>query len=100
MRVELRAEARADLFDGACFYGGRSPSLEDYFLDCLFSDLERLQTVFGVHELYRGFYRKLSERFPYAIYYLVTQEVVDVVAILDCRSDPLSIDARLGRTKP
>jgi plasmid stabilization system protein ParE len=99
MRVELRDEARDDLVDGACFYGRQSPELDDYFIECLREDLWNLQTTFGVHEMYRGFYRKLSKRFPFAIYYLLTADIVDVVAILDCRLDPNSTDARLGRTK-
>jgi plasmid stabilization system protein ParE len=100
MRVELRDEARDDLANGAWFYGRQSPELDDYFLESLHDDLRSLQAVFGVHERYRGFYRKLSKRFPFAIYYLVTDETIDVVAILDCRSDPKSTDTRLGRTRP
>jgi plasmid stabilization system protein ParE len=98
MRVELRDEARNDLVDGAWFYGRQSPRLDDYFIECLHKDLRNLETTFGIHERYRGFFRKLSRRFPYAIYYLLTDDMVDVVAILDCRSEPRSIDARLGRT--
>ncbi len=98
MRVELRDEARDDLVHGARFYGRQSPGLDDYFIECLREDLRILETTSGIHEMYRGFYRKLSKRFPFAIYYLVTDDIVDVVAILDCRSNPKSIDARLGRT--
>jgi plasmid stabilization system protein ParE len=100
MRVELRDEARDDLVSSAGFYGRQSPGLDDYFIERLHEDLRNLQTTFGVHERYRGFYRKLSRRFPFAIYYLLTDDIVDVVAILDSRSDPHSTDARLGRTKP
>lgn len=99
MRVELRDEARHDLVDGAWFYGRQSPGLDDYFIECLREDLRNLETTFGIHERYRGFYRKLSRRFPFAIYYWLTSEIVDVVAILDCRSDAKSTDTRLGRTK-
>jgi hypothetical protein len=35
----------------------------------------------------------------YAIYYLAAGEIVDVVAILNCRRDPATIVSRLGRTK-
>jgi len=99
MRVELRDEARSDLVDGAWFYGRQSPGLDEHFIRCLREDLRSLETISGIHERYRGFYRKLSKRFPFAIYYLVTDEFVDVVAILDCRSNPQSTDTRLGRTK-
>lgn len=99
MRVELRDEARDDLVDGALFYGRQSPGLDDYFIDCLREDLKDLESIAGIHEMYHGFHRKLSERFPFAIYYKVAEDLVDVVAILDCREDPDATNARLGRTK-
>jgi plasmid stabilization system protein ParE len=99
MNVELRDEARDDLVEGAAFYAEQSTGLDEYFLGCLRQDLEKLETTGGIHELFRGFHRSLSERFPYAIYYQFSGNLVDVVAILDCRKDPLTANARLGRTK-
>lgn len=99
MRVELRDEAREDLVEAAWFYRRQSVGLDAYFLECLGEDLRKLQTTFGVHQRHLGFHRNLSERFPFAIYYQVVDGVVDVVAILDCRSHPVATDARLGRTK-
>jgi hypothetical protein len=98
MRVELRSEARDDLVHGAVFYGKQSPGLDAHFIDCVKSDLKKLETKFGIHETYRGFHRKLCKRFPFAIYYLVAEDFVDVVAILDCRENPGATDKRLGRT--
>ena len=100
MRVELRDEARVDLVDGAWFYGRQAPGLDEHFIECLREDLRTLETISGIHEVYRGFYRKLSQRFPFAIYYLLTDDIVDVVAILDCRLNPKSTDTRLRRAKP
>jgi len=99
MRVELRTEARIDLVDGAEFYDNVSPGLGERFLHCLREDLALLNSTAGIHELYRGFHRSLAKRFPFAIYYLVTTDVVDVVAVLDCRVDPKSTDERLARTR-
>ena len=78
MRVELRDEAREDLVVGAFFYGCQSPGLDAHFLECLREDLENIESTGGIHEQYRGFHRKLSRRFPFAIYYLLTDDVVDV----------------------
>jgi plasmid stabilization system protein ParE len=100
MHVELRDEARDDLVNAALFYGNQSPGLEDHFLDCLRDDLKQLETTAGIHEKYRGFHRKLSRRFPFAVYYQMTESYVDVLAILDCRERPDATDTRLGRTKP
>ena len=100
MNVELRVEARNDLVEASAFYDAQRDGLGDYFIDCLFSDLEKLESEAGIHETAYGLHRKLSERFPFAIYYRVADPVIDVVAILDCRRDPDAIGRRLGRTKP
>ncbi len=99
MNVELRDEAREDLVKGATFYGAQQWGLDDYFLKSLREDLQKLETTGGIHERYGGFHRSLSERCPFAIYYLVRDEKVDVVAILDCRGDSSALDARLGTDK-
>lgn len=98
MNVELRDEARDDLVYGAVFYAEQSAGLDEYFLKCLREDLKKLETTAGIHEQFRGFHRSLSKRFPYAIYYRVSGDLVDVVAILDCRKDPRTTTDRLGRT--
>jgi len=49
-----------------------------------------------VHQVFFGFYRSLSRRFPFAIYYKVNGSVVQIYAVLDCRRDPVWIERRLG----
>lgn len=68
MPVELRTEARDDLIAGALFHDRQRESLGSYFTECLFSDLERLEIAAAVHESVFGLHRKLSKRFPFAIY--------------------------------
>ncbi len=99
MNVELRDEARDDLVNGAAFYREQSVGLDEYFLRCLREDIKKLETTGGIHEKYRGFHRSLSDIFPYAIYYVVAEEIVDIVAVLDCRQDTKELNTRLGRTK-
>jgi len=98
MHVELRGEARQDLVEGALFYEQQREGLGDYFADCIFDDLDRLEREAGIHATVFGLHRKLSKRFPFAIYYRLEGSVIDVVAILDCRRDPETIAARLRRT--
>lgn len=100
MHVELRVEARQDLVEASAFYETQRDGLGEYYIDCLFTDLARLETEAGIHEVVYGLHRKLSERFPFAIYYRVADPVIDVVAILDCRRDPDATAQRLGRTLP
>jgi len=35
------------------------------------------------------------KRFPFAIYYELTKDIATVVAVLDCRQNPISINKRL-----
>lgn len=98
MHVELRVEARYDLLEGAWFYEQQREGLGDYFTDCLFEDLGRLEKEAGAHATIFGLHRKLSKRFPFAIYYRIVESVIDVVAILDCRRHPDVHAARLKGT--
>ncbi len=96
MRVELRVEARRDLTTAAGFYEIQREGLGSYFLDCLFNDLTSLELQAGVHQIVYGLHCKPAARFPFAIYYRVVEDRVEVVAILDCRQDPQSVESRLG----
>jgi hypothetical protein len=53
----------------------------------------------GIHELSGGFHRMLVKRFPFAVYYLLEGQVIEIYAILDCRRDPEWIVKRLGSAR-
>ncbi len=95
MLVEVLDEAEQDLAHGAHFYQAQEPGLGQYFLDSLFSDVDSLQLYAGIHPVQFGYYRLLSKRFPYAVYYRVEGNVAQVWAVLDCRQDPEKIMGRL-----
>jgi len=61
----------------------------------LFSDIDSLQLYSGIHPRHFGYYRLLSKRFPFAIYYRVAGKVIRVHAVLDCRRNPAWIEERL-----
>jgi hypothetical protein len=50
----------------------------------------------GIHLKVGGFYRMLVGRFPFALYYLIETQTIDIYAILDCRRNPSWILLRLG----
>ncbi|MDP0500299.1 MAG: type II toxin-antitoxin system RelE/ParE family toxin [Verrucomicrobiota bacterium JB022] len=97
MKIRILEEARADLLEGYRFYEFREPKLGDYFLNTLYSDIDRLNHIAGVHRLKAGFHWMLSRRFPYAIYYRVEDGVVSIYAVIDCRRDPDRIGRQLNR---
>lgn len=95
MQIRLLESAKEDLREGYRFYAAQSAELGTYFLDATQADVKSLLIYAGVHARANGFFRMLTKRFPFAVYYLVDGDRIDVYAILDCRRDPTWIGARL-----
>src|SRR5690606_26523232 len=96
MKIRLLPEAERDIETGADFYESQRPGLGAYFTDCIATDIDSLKIYGGVHEQYRGYFRSLSKRFPFTVYYKLHGETVDVYAVLDARQDPGRIDLLLA----
>ncbi len=84
-----------DLFKGRLFYEEQNSGLGEYFFNSLFSDIDSLTLFAGVHIKVFGYYRKLSQKFPYAIYYKIEDSTVVVWRVLDLRRDPKLIREEL-----
>jgi plasmid stabilization system protein ParE len=95
MRIEISDGAQQDLIDGAASYDRRERGVGTYFLDCLFSDIDSLILYAGIHPVIHHYYRLLSKRFPFAVFYRVDGLLVRIHAVLDCRRDPAWIRRRL-----
>lgn len=95
MRIRILDQAKLDLKDGFEFYEGVEENLGNYFLDTLYSDIDSLAVYGGIHPIRHGFHWMLSKRFPYVVHYSIAEDVVSVHAVLDCRSDPKSIQKRM-----
>jgi hypothetical protein len=93
--VTILPSAREDLSRGAEFYESQLQGLGRYFLETLFAEIDNLKGYAGIHAVTFGYYRLLSRRFPYAIYYSIDADTAIVRAVLDCRSDPASTRERL-----
>lgn len=100
MKIRLLTVAFDDLEAGRRFYERQQAGLGDYFLDSLFSDIDSLLLYAGIHRKLFGYHRTLSRRFPYAIYYRVEGEEIQVWRILDCRQNPASTVKRLRDGSP
>jgi len=97
MKVRILPSAMEDLSDGFRFYENQVSGLGSYFLETLFSDIDSLKLYAGIHQQVFGYYRLLSKRFPYAVYYSLESETISVNAVLDCRRDPEWIQKRLEK---
>lgn len=95
MKIRILPEAEHDLEIGSDFYEAQRERLGRYFNDCLMSDIESIQLYAGVHQRQHGLHRCMSKRFPFAIFYDVADDTIDIYAVLDCRQDPATIQIRL-----
>ena len=98
MKLSIQKSALADLRVGFRFYERQSPGLGNYFLDSLYSDIDSLILYAGIHSIHFGKFRARSNRFPFAIYYEVEDNLILVRAVLDLRRDPLWIERKLKKT--
>lgn len=97
MNLRILGSARDDLIEGYFFYEERERGLGDYFLSCLYSDIEALRIYGGVHPIvHEKLHRSLSKRFPYALYYSREDDGVTIRAVLDCRRKPSWIRKRIS----
>lgn len=96
MKIKLHSSAKKDLKDGYYFYEDQETTIGDYFLGSLSSDIDSLIITAGIHQIiFNKYYRMLSKRFPFAIYYTISESTIHVEAILDCRKKPAWIRKRL-----
>lgn len=96
MKIKILESAIEDLHCAREFYARHGVEVGDYYLDTLFSDIDSLLLYAGIHELTHGYYRLLSKRFPYAVYYTLEGETVIVYRVLDLRRNPTTIRNQLS----
>ena len=90
-------EAVEDLVFGKRFYDAKEFGIGDYFVDSILSDLASLKIYAGIHPNYFGYMRMLSKRFPFAIYYEISDRIARVVGVLDMRMHPDTIRNTLNK---
>ncbi len=87
MKVRVLDRAENDLTDGFWFYENQQADLGRYFLEQLYTDIAALEQFGGIHRIvFHRFQRRLSRRFPFAIYYRVEAETLPTanIAALFC----------------
>ena len=96
MKIRILHEAELDFLEGYRFYEMQSPGLGDYFIDSLYADIDSLLLHATSHGIHFGYHRLLARRFPFAIFYRVKPDAIEVWAVLDCRQDPRKFARRLS----
>jgi len=89
MKINYLNSAKQDLKDGFYFYEECETGLGLYFLETIYSDIDSLKLFTGIHSIhFKKYYRLLSKRFPFAIYYKIENKEINIYAIVDCRKKP------------
>ena len=94
--VLILEEAVTDLKKSKEFYNRQDPGIGNYFINEILSEIQELESKNGVHLKQFNYFRKLSKKFPYAIYYYTANEKVFVIAILDLRQNPTDLSNTLS----
>ena len=97
MRIEILSTAEDDLVDGYHFYEDQKEGIGDYFLNTMFAEIDSLYLFSGTHKMIWSRYRMLSKTFPFGIFYTITDDLVQVRAVLDLRRRPSWIRRRAQR---
>ena len=89
MNLRILASAKKDLQEGSRFYEVQDDGLGEYFITSIEADIESLRIYAGIHPVvYKSFHRSLCRAFPFAIYYLKSDDIVIIYAVVDCRRAP------------
>ena len=99
MKLRILDLAEADLVSGFNFYERPPNGIGNYFMETLYSDIESLHLYAGIHPKIFGYFRLLSHRFPFAVYYKLEDGEIHIWRILDCRRDPSWIEKQLGHER-
>jgi len=97
VKIEILDEDEKDIATAVFFYESQSEGLGKYFLDSIFSDIESLHIYAGIHIIISDYYRLLSKRFPFSIYYKMKNKTIFIYAVLDCRKNPSWIHDKLSQ---
>lgn len=96
MTIVITESAADDLAEGYLFYEEQQAGLGTYFESFLLAEIRSLLLYAGVHEVHFGkYFRKITDRFPYAIYYTVDEDMIRTQAVVDTRRNPKWIGKRL-----
>lgn len=96
VKLIIAPEALNDVDEAYCWYEDRRPGLGEEFLGCVDACIQGICRMPDrnpvIHEEYR---RALVRRFPYAVFYEYTADMVTVYSIFHTSQDPRKWHSRL-----
>ncbi len=94
--LKVRPKANNDISEIALFYEERSPGLGTDFILCLDATIERIKRNPLIYsKYYKEYHRALLRRFPFGVFFIVHNDLISVVSVMDLRQDPNKIKSSL-----
>lgn len=94
--VVVRRQAEADMAAAASWYNGQNPGLGTEYLrsvDVCIASISRNPAMYAT--VYRTVKRALLRRFPYGIFYIITNETIVIIACLHGKQSPSRLKSRI-----
>lgn len=89
--------ALQDLTQAAAWYTQQVPVLGQSFLLHVENALDRIERSPETYQIdFGAVHRALTRRYPYAIYYRVKPQTIEVIAVCKCRLDPKPANSHFG----
>jgi toxin ParE1/3/4 len=96
MKVIVQPEAEADITNAALRYDGQSRAIRQKFLQTVEATLSVIERHPHQYQtIFRKVRRVMLRDFPYALFYVVTGEDVNVIACFHTSRDPKRWQGRL-----
>jgi plasmid stabilization system protein ParE len=97
MVIRFTPDAYAELAEARQWYGHQCADLDLEFMECIDDALSRVvRNPNSSPIVYRTLRRVVVRRFPFAIFYEVTEDEIQVIAVFHSRRDPESWKSRVG----
>jgi toxin ParE1/3/4 len=91
----ITPEAEADIEEAYRWYEERLEGLGVDFLDCLDNGIESIKNNPEMYPVVHGSLRRLLiRRFPYGIFYTISESLIMILAVFHGRRDPKEWESR------
>jgi plasmid stabilization system protein ParE len=95
-RLVVRPQAEIDVADAVAWYEDQRAGLGNQLLDEIESVMERVvHSPFQFPQIRDEVRRALLRRFPYSVYFRMSHETVDIIAVLHQHRDPRTWQTRV-----
>jgi plasmid stabilization system protein ParE len=96
MIIRFTPEADAELAEARQWYARQREDLDFEFMECIDEALSRVVREPNLYPIvYRNLRRAVVRRFPFAVFYEITTDEIQVIAVFHSRRDPEEWQSRL-----